>query len=417
MIQLPHGCYCTGIAGDPKKGTPDELPVHPQNWRSSKASLKKKWYIQYRYYDPENKVGKFKDGKLRIIKTGINTFKTLTGRQKAVRHLMETELYLLKTERYNPITNRIMSAEHVYDVDPRTPLVQALQFALENLDGVKGTKQDAKSVLKYVGLAALEIGYSRLPVCEVSKKHIKILLEYMKRKDPSFSDKKFNRYRSNLYMLFSILEDVEAVQHNPCEKVKRKKVIKRKRITLTPEERKTVSEYLLKHNPDFHRFVHIFYHSGGRETELVSLQGKDVDLHSQVYTAIVKKGIEYREVERTIKNIALPLWQHAMQSCGPEDYLFSKGLRPGPVKIDASQINRRWKRWVKDKLGITADFYSLKHSNTTETVDKVFEQIKEAQKVAAEQNAHTTGKMVATVYDIKSKERMHEELKEVSNDF
>jgi hypothetical protein len=58
MIQLPHGCRCS----EPK--------VNPANWESPKASIRKNWYIQYRFYDPVQTI-KYPKGKLRIIK-GMN---------------------------------------------------------------------------------------------------------------------------------------------------------------------------------------------------------------------------------------------------------------------------------------------------------------------------------------------------------
>ena len=40
---------------------------------------------------------------------------------------------------------------------------------------------------------------------------------------------------------------------------------------------------------------------------------------------------------------------------------------PKPIPLD--QIGRSWKHYAKKPLGITADFYSLKHLNTDATVD------------------------------------------------
>ena len=45
----------------------------------------------------------------------------------------------------------------------------------------------------------------------------------------------------------------------------------------------------------------------------------------------------------------------------PDEYIFSLNLSPGPVQINSEKITRRWKNHVKNKLGITADFYTLKH--------------------------------------------------------
>ena len=74
-------------------------------------------------------------------------------------------------------------------------------------------------------------------------------------------------------------------------------------------------------------------------------------------------------------------------------------------------ITRRWKKWVKDDLGIQADLYSLKYLNVTETVTIAGEQM------AAKQNAHTSTAMVVTVYDVHRKDREHDFLKAVNNPF
>ncbi|HEX8316482.1 MAG TPA: hypothetical protein VF609_15880 [Flavisolibacter sp.] len=55
MIHLSNGCKCS----EPK--------VNPANWETGKASLKKNWFIYYRFYDPSVK-DKYPKGKLRIIK-------------------------------------------------------------------------------------------------------------------------------------------------------------------------------------------------------------------------------------------------------------------------------------------------------------------------------------------------------------
>lgn len=65
MIQLPNQCHCS------------HFNVYPKNWNSPRASVKKDWYITYRFYDPLHRnTPKFKNGKLVMIK-GMNHFKTL----------------------------------------------------------------------------------------------------------------------------------------------------------------------------------------------------------------------------------------------------------------------------------------------------------------------------------------------------
>lgn len=77
MINLPNSCKCT------------ELNVFPNNWTYKNQSLKKDWYVYYRFYDPVFKdIPKYRYGKLVIIK-GMNQFKTVLERQENTRLIIE----------------------------------------------------------------------------------------------------------------------------------------------------------------------------------------------------------------------------------------------------------------------------------------------------------------------------------------
>jgi hypothetical protein len=92
MLLLPNGCKCS------------PLKVSPNNWETAKASLKKKWYIYYRFYDPSYK-DRYPKGKLRIIK-GMNEAKTLEERREITCALMDMELRELKKMGYHPILEK-----------------------------------------------------------------------------------------------------------------------------------------------------------------------------------------------------------------------------------------------------------------------------------------------------------------------
>jgi integrase len=189
------------------------------------------------------------------------------------------------------------------------------------------------------------------------------------------------------------------------------KQVKRIRETLTAEERKTVAEHLEKNHPEFWRFVNVFFHSGARESELMRLKGKDVNLQDQTFKVTVLKGSSPEEVRKVIKTIALPFWIVALNECKPDEYVFSKGLKPGNTAISSNQITRRWLRHVKKALGIKADFYSLKHANTSEVVDLLSDED------AAKLNSHKGTGMVVKIYDTKRKDRQTERLKKINNKF
>ena len=125
----------------------------------------------------------------------------------------------------------------------------------------------------------------------------------------------------------------------------------------------------------------------------------------------ILKGRQQKEVWRTIKDIVLPRWIQILNTCDDEDYLFSIGIRPGKKPIQPYQVTKRWYRLVKKKLGIKADFYSLKHLHTTEIVELLNEE------EAAKHNAHTSTAMVRNIYDVKRGTRKDSKVKGLNNRF
>lgn len=403
MLKLPNNCKCS-------------VPcVNPSNWKTVKASTSKIWYISYRFYDPLSE--KFPNGKLVIIK-GMNCHKDVISRRQATAELLENELHLLQNKGYNPVNGQLITPiNQEYEISPDTPFIKALRMALEKIKCEKNTRVDITGVIKYIEKSAIQLRFSDVPIGSITKKHIRLTLDHCenlkvsKTKKKTWNANQFNHYRKYLSSLFKELCELEAVEHNPVRDIAKKQTIKKIRQTPTEEERKRISEHLKTNHYNFWRFMQIFFHSGSREKELLSLQGKDVGLTRQSFKTTIKKGKQQREVEKTIKDIALPLWMELMKDCGPDQYVFSKHLQPGTEMISANQIPRRWRTHVKEKLKIRADFYSLKHLNTAETVDLLNSEM------AAKMNGHTSTAMVVGIYDVKRKEREHEQLKKLGNSF
>ena len=85
MIQLPFSCYCS------------EPTMRPENWKSTKNSLERDWYIYYRFYDPafiENI--NFKKGRL-VIAKGMNYLKDRTERQIETQNILERSKKIIES--------------------------------------------------------------------------------------------------------------------------------------------------------------------------------------------------------------------------------------------------------------------------------------------------------------------------------
>lgn len=150
--------------------------------------------------------------------------------------------------------------------------------------------------------------------------------------------------------------------------------------------------------------------------ELLQQRPATVDLVKQKYRCVVKKGAFYKEVERTIKNVAVPFWQAFLEGCQPNQYLFGVDFAPADKPMSDDTPGRWWKRIVKNTpkeggLGINVDMYSLKHLNTDEITATL------GATDAAALNAHENEDMVLQVYAVGEAQRQHERLKKVGNGF
>jgi len=156
--------------------------------------------------------------------------------------------------------------------------------------------------------------------------------------------------------------------------------------------------------------MRIFYRSGSRSTEMLALKADKVDLELQEFTILVKKGKQYKEDIRPIPDDILALWVEMLAEAKPGEYLFSVGFKPGARKIGKDNVPKRWKKYVKNNLGINKDFYSLKHKN----LDKISDQLsfEDAQAAAGHTSATTT-----KGYTVGEESRQRDKLKKVRIDF
>jgi integrase len=272
--------------------------------------------------------------------------------------------------------------------------------------------------------------YTDLPIKEITKKHVRFILDNMpnlkvdyKEKDSNgelkthykpkiWNENQYNRTRKNMGILFEELSEYEVIDTNPVYALKKKEISIKIKDNFTPEERKRISEYLKENNYRFYLFLNIFFHSGAREIEFERLKLKDINLDKLTIKITIKKGRQSREVYKPIKHIALPFWKEYLGNyTNPEWYFLGEGLIPAAKPIDKSQITRRWKRYVKDQLGINKNFYWLKALNLDEIAAQ--SNIEDAARMAD----HTTTKVTEKHYAQHETERRDERLRNMKNEF
>lgn len=395
MILLPNNCYCS------------KLIVNPANWkRAGSSSLDKPWRITYRFYDTQYKNTKLW-GRLISIK-GMNHLKTIEERREATRELLDNELYMLKVDGYNPITKTFNGQTLEIDsgINPSTPFIEALKIAITKLEIAKKTREDLARSMDYFIESIEQLRYHQLQIGDVRRSHIRAVLDNQARVN-DYSNDRYNKVRAYSVMVFKELMGQDAIDYNFVTGIPKRKTVKKIREVLTEEELIKVKAHLKENYYTFYRYMEIFFHSGARSSELMSIKKRDVSLRSQTFKITVKKGRSYAEELRAINNNALPFWEELLTGAKDADFLFSKNLEPGPDKIDEWQISTRWRKHVKKKLGIEADFYSLKHLHTTKLIEAYGAQL------GASVNGHKSTKMNEEHYDILRKQRLLEQAKNI----
>lgn len=407
-----NGCYRT------------EINVTPKNWKKlkslsidKKTGRPKKWMIYYRFYDPQFKDDPTKWGVLIRLK-GMNEADEIEARKKLTQDLIDQEKQLVDTRLFNHATGKLMAKmpEHK---SINFSLRDALWWGYEKLNCIQQTKNDIKSVIDGFLTAAETLfdtefmkTYDKIPVRQFTRSRVYHTLEKCYELNERFSKNRYNVYKAYLSAIYRRLLRFEVVEHNVMRDIEKEKVVKRKRKILTTEEEKLVNDHLYEKSYYFWRFMQVFFYADARETELMKLKkNSDINLKEQEFHVTILKGNRPEESIKQISNEVLPLWREIMDEAKQGEYLFSKGLKPGPHPIRPDQIGRRWYKLVKRPkvkggLGIKKDFRSLNHSHMTK-VSKLL-----GIKAAQISRGHKTPIVTMQHYDINYKKN---ELNEVKN--
>lgn len=330
-----------------------ELWVSPANWqKATKKDLDKDWYVQCIFFDP--RYGK-KYPKGFPYRKKANKPQTIEERKALISFLLKNIPQQFNNG-YNPITKKYMNLrdEGLY---PDLLFIEAFKRALEIKSGTKSHLYNIKRSIERLEEASEALGMQYIKIKDLRRVDLKIMLDYLQ-----LPDKYYNKFVIYLSSLYRVLIEYECCESNITRDIYPKKTFKEPRLVLEKNELDRIKELLEETHPEFYRYMMIFLYSGARNTELFRLQRKDVDLDKQEFVILLEKGGQYKRCTKVILTPALEYWKEVCEECqSPDDYLFSLNFVPSKKMGHTEIVTRFWKRNVKDKLGIEADFYALKH--------------------------------------------------------
>lgn len=391
------------------------LQVSPKNYASKRPSERLgNYFVEVKFFDP-NFIDKYPKGK--VCRWKFNSIKNHKEKIETMKIFVSEMEKMIFEDGYNPITNmymlekKEMPVEYDSDVlNKNTSFIKALYMALDKINLGERSKKDLQHFLKDFCVGIKKARLEHLKISDVKRSDYKNIIDILEMKKP-FSGHKYNKYRTLFSQLCNELLEWDAIETNIVRDLRKRKVEKKIIRLLTPEERQRIKEYLLLISPNFLNFTLVFFHSGIRTSELLSVKAKDIDIENQRYKVLVKKGGRPSWHECYIKNIAIEYWKKQLEKAKPNDYIFGYGFVPNERPCTYNAVRLRWERYVNKELAINVSFYKLKHLNLDE-VSSILS-VKHASRLAN----HINTKMVLNHYAINQRNREELEIKSVDNEF
>lgn len=242
------------------------------NYRLSKLSKGKKWYVSFSFKNP--KTGKFQKFK---VYENINRIKDLDERKEYGKDLMAAVNRALR-EGFNPFVKRFTK-----EVQKTWTLGQGLNYFKQKL-GERGlrkrTIQSYQSVLKmlYKNLAPL----LRQDIKEITKNNIKAALSNNK-----WSNTTYNNNLTFTKAIFNFLIDTEILKENPAQRIKPLPETISKHRYFDNETWNKIKEQC---PTDLLEFILFLYHTGMRPNEARQIKYEHIQGDKLLIPATISKN-------------------------------------------------------------------------------------------------------------------------------
>lgn len=322
--------------------------VSPANYKELKRDNKKlQWFVMCRFYEPEQKVFVFKK----------KVFSSLSLKEKkmSIPIIIDQMRNSLDRLDYNPRTKSYMFAAK--GLNPDMYFIEALHETLKNKEATKGFKGCTETYLRKTESAAKKLKLEFLKIRDVELFHIKNIIQ-----EGSVSNRDFNGMKKHLSTLFTDLVDENCLKINPCTGIKSKPHTVAVKKVFTDEELKYVYQYILEFKPLFANYFQIFLMSGSRNSEILQLQKKDVNLEKREFKILLKKGSQNKWVTRPIYDAAVSFWESQLALCkSSEDFLFGAKFLPNTKSKLRNSVYLYWRTNIMKKLNTDVTIYALKH--------------------------------------------------------
>lgn len=398
-----------------KTGSTDPR-VHGKN-------LSRDWFVGFRHTCPDCLIRKPYQ-----LRMGINYLRTIQERKeegKAIARVLKGAL----EDGWNPhhdciedfLRKRIEQAPVPLDDYGMMPFNQALEFSLEKkkINLADKSYRCFGTAKRYAQAAAVKLGYFNLPIKDTKRRHVKELMDQICRdrqadydragKGKKITGNFYNKYKGYLQCIFSELVEFDAMEYNPCDRIKnRPAIVTNIHRHASPQERQLIKSTLQLKCPRLFVYLAFEYGTGMRPGQILGVRICDIDWFNQCI-------VQHSDGKtRNAKHIPIPnsllslLKRLNLEECNPLHYLFSNAFRPGAERKKTDYATKTWKEIIKDGLGLSVSLYSFKGLGGDDKRDAGV-----SLQAVSSQYGHS--KLSTTmIYTHSEKERMDKELREKS---
>ena len=314
------------------------------------------WYVSFQVIDPQTNA-------LKRVRIKFNRIANIRERRKAGREFVSTINEQLALG-WNPLLEKVAPRAGIKAFDAMDTFLKAKAKESEG-----NTMRAYRSYIKILKEWMINNGFNEDAYMTSFTKVIAI--RFMEEVDDKVSAQTFNNYLRFYSILCNWMVKKGYIASNPFDDVTRKpkKLLKKKRKTLTDEQLATLWNYLSDANLGYMLICMFCYLCLMRPKEIMLLKCGDVDMKRQMIHVRGEIAKNDNDSDRTIPDDMLALLKNWDLS-QPDWYLFS-GERfefvPGPTKVWSQRVSDFWNSHVRPNCGFSDDvqFYSLKDTGIT----------------------------------------------------
>lgn len=319
------------------------------------GDLSKRWYVYFSFRNPET-------GKLErqpTIDTGIMSYRTLRGRNKAIKRLRETVQLILENG-FNPYDETEVIEEAKKYTAP-----DAIDFILKLKEGQISDSyyRDFKSRLTQFKDWLMNNGWEYRFITSVNED---VVISYLNHVAKKSSASNRNNTRSIISVFYTALVDNKIVTDNFIDKINVMKSTPVRNRTYTVKQESDIFELLEKSYPTLLLFIKFISYNFLRPVEVCRLKIGDIDgISKQLHIKTKTKPVKIKIIPRILFD-EIP----DLSKFSKNDYLFAMDQIGGKWETeDDNKRNYYSKQFnkVKKEFGLDENYgmYSFRHTFIT----------------------------------------------------